>query len=77
MSRKDLSFAEYMADLGVGDHTKLFDKRGEDGEFNDDDIAKILSKGYTDKQTERLINKYTNTNTCCQHVGKYCAERSR
>ena len=60
MSRKDLSFAEYMADLGVGDHTKLFDKRGEDGEFNDDDIAKILSKGYTDKQTERLINKYTN-----------------
>ena len=60
MSRKDLSFAEYMADLGVGDHTKLFDKRGKDGEFNDNDIAKILSKGYTDKQTERLINKYTN-----------------
>lgn len=59
MSRKDLSFAEYMADLGIGDHTKLFDKRGKDGEFDDNDIAKILSKGYTDKQTERLINKYT------------------
>lgn len=70
------SFAEYMSFVtgGEDDFTKLFTKRLSDGTMDDSDFQKFQKKtGFSDKQINRLSEKFINELSDPNYYGSYSA----